>query len=554
VVRVVAVRFLPALAAFGVVLLMALTTDLGSVARTIAIGCVVASFLGAVVFRRPYVGAHASVVAGVAAVMAAGQTRGGVAFGVAAAGFFAASLVTLRLARRAGAVRLPVRPLAVIVGATVASLAASVVFLPPLVQRVQATIMATMNVDSPQATAFTTQMTLGATTGMLQSGAIVARVEGDHPDYLRGAVYDDYDGARWTTTPPGRATKVVRANVAAAARVTMTLDRNAPEGVDMRWFLPPGACGFDQDIEVDGFGVGRRARGEPPRHLSFALSGCTPAPVLPPSNTDRNGMLTALRRSLAPIAASWTAGATTDREKLKAIREHLLRYEYSLAVERSESLDPIFDFLTVHKAGHCEFFASAMALLARTQGIPARVIGGYRVDEINPLTNQSVVRDRNAHAWVEAWLDGGWHPYDPTPVADGPGSFFAHASDLWEMLKDRVVALGLLGFAVVLTSILAAMFALRALRNWVRAPQRRRAWVAMEHPLPCFEELSAKLAAAGFHRDASEPIEAFAERVPIEEAASALVAYAALRYGGVGSEKSVAAAAEKALRAIGSWS
>jgi uncharacterized protein (DUF58 family) len=374
---------------------------------------------------------------------------------------------------------------------------ARVVFLPPLAQRVQATILAMLNVDSFQATAFSTQMTLGAMTAMLQSDAIVARIEGAHPDYLRGAVYDDYDGAHWTTTKPGRATKVVHANVAATPRATMTLDRHAPKGDDMRWFLPQGACRFDPDIEVDGFGVGRRARGDAPQQLSFAPSGCTPAPVLPPSDTDRNGMRTALYRSLTPIAASWTAGATTDGEKLRAIEEHLSHYEYSLTVERSPSLDPILDFLTVHKAGHCEFFASAMVLLARTQGISARLIGGYRLDEINPMTNQSVVRDRNAHAWVEAWVDGGWHAYDPTPVLDSAGGFFAHASDLSEMLKDRLAAFGPLGFAVVFAGVLAAMFGLRALRTGVHAPRQRRARLAMERPLPCFVELSAKLTAAG---------------------------------------------------------
>jgi hypothetical protein len=547
------VRVLPALAALGVVLFMALTKDLGSMPRTIAIACVAASFLGTLVFRRPDVRARASVVAGVAAVTAAGQTRGGVAFGIAAVGFFAASLIALRRARRAGAQELTVWPLAVILGTTAAALSGSVVFLPPLAQRVQAEVMAVMNVDNLQATAFSTQMTLGATTGMLQSDAIVARIAGAHPDYLRGAVYDDYDGAHWTTTKPGRLTKVVRASVAAAPRATLTLDRNASEGLDARWFLPAGACGFDQDIEVDGFGVGRRARGEPPQHLSFALSGCTPAPVQPPSDTDKNGMLLALHRSLTRIASGWAAGATTDREKLKAINDHLSQYEYSLAVERSASLDPILDFLTVHKAGHCEFFASAMVLLARTQGIPARVIGGYRLDEVNPITNQSVVRDRNAHTWVEAWVDGGWHEYDPTPVADRPGSLgrlFAHARDLGEMLLDRLAAFGPLSFALGLAGILGAVLGLRPLLQWMRAPRQRWARLAMDRPLPCFEELSAKLAATGFQRDESETIEAFASRIPIKDAAGALMAYAALRYGGIGDENSVAAAAEDAMRGM----
>ena len=137
-----AVRVLPALAAAGVVLLMALTEDLGAVPRTIAIGCVLASLRGAFAFRRPYLRAHSSVVAGIAAVMAAGQTRGGVGFGIGAAAFLAASLVTLRVARRAGTVRIAARPLAIILGATAASLAASIGVLPPLAERVQAQIMA----------------------------------------------------------------------------------------------------------------------------------------------------------------------------------------------------------------------------------------------------------------------------------------------------------------------------------------------------------------------------------------------------------------------------
>jgi len=551
VVTAAAVRVLPALAAAGVVLLMALTEDLGAVPRTIAIGCVLASLLGAFAFRRPYLRAHSSVVAGIAAVMAAGQTRGGVGFGIGAAAFLAASLVTLRVARRAGTVRIAARPLAIILGATAASLAASIGVLPPLAERVQAQIMAMMNVDSLGATAFTTQMTLGATTGMLESDAIVARIEGAHPDYLRGAVYDEYDGARWTTTKPGRATNLVRANVDPKPRATLTLDRNAPDGIDMRWFLPPGACGFDQDIEVDAFGVGRRTRGGAPQHIAFALSGCTPAPVLPPSATDRS-TVAALNRSLKPIAASWTVRAATDREKLEAITEHLSHYEYRLAVERNELLDPIVDFLTVHKAGHCEFFASAMVLLARTQNIPARVVAGYRLDEINPMTNQSVVRDRNAHAWVEAWVDGGWHLYDPTPLAEGSGSFFAHASDLWDMLHMRVSAGGPLGLAIMFVGILGASLGLTALRSRLRAPRLRRRWQAMDRPLPCFDELSAKLAMAGFRRDESEPIEAFAARIPIKDAAAALVAYAALRYGGIGDEEAVAAAAKKAMRALNS--
>ena len=78
-------------------------------------------------------------------------------------------------------------------------------------------------------------------------------------------------------------------------------------------------------------------------------------------------------------------------------------------------------------------FASAMVLLARVEGIPARVVGGYHVSEVNPFTGRAIVRDRDAHAWVEAWIEGAWRKWDPTPVSESfarSGSAFDHIADL----------------------------------------------------------------------------------------------------------------------------
>ena len=93
-------------------------------------------------------------------------------------------------------------------------------------------------------------------------------------------------------------------------------------------------------------------------------------------------------------------------------------FGYSLEVKRSRGVDAVVDLLNIHREGHCELFASAMALLARTQGIPTRVVSGYRASEINPITGLAVVRERNAHTWVEAWVDGRWDTWDPTPMVE----------------------------------------------------------------------------------------------------------------------------------------
>lgn len=541
------IRGLPAIAAAIVVAIMAAARPLGPIPRAIAIACVLASFGAAAFVRRRDVRAHAAVVAGIAAVAAAGQVDGGALFGVLVAAFLVACVVALRLAQKTAPTRPRPRRTAVIFGIAGLVVAVAVFTLPPLAARIERTITGMLGVDPIQQTAFSTTMMLGATHDLLKSDAIVARIDGAPAEYLRGAVYDRYDFGRWITSPEGRARTLLAATPGGPARIE--LDKSAPTGsADLRWFLPPNACGFDHGIEVDGFGVARRVSGD--RQLRYATGGCSPAPVRPPTAVD----LELTGRSvvaLTELAERWTAGASSPREKLKRIERELARYEYSLEVPRTPNVDPILDFLTIHRAGHCEFFASAMALLARTQGIQARVVGGFRTTEVNPLTGQTIVRDRHAHAWVEAWHDGGWHAWDPTPSADGPSaarSLLDHAGDLWALARERLTAIGPLGYAILLAAFALLLYVARTIGDLLRRPRRRRLAQALDRPLPCFEALSAALAAAGFVRDDAEPIEAFAARIPSAEIASALGAYAALRYGGVGREADVVRRAEQATK------
>ena len=90
----------------------------------------------------------------------------------------------------------------------------------------------------------------------------------------------------------------------------------------------------------------------------------------------------------------------------------------------SEPADPLADFLFERRKGHCEYFASAMAVMLRTLGIPSRLVTGFQGGAYNPVSGWSVVRASDAHSWVEAWIDGrGWITFDPTPAgADSPES------------------------------------------------------------------------------------------------------------------------------------
>jgi len=96
------------------------------------------------------------------------------------------------------------------------------------------------------------------------------------------------------------------------------------------------------------------------------------------------------------LVAEWTAGLDTPARKIAAIAEHLRHdFSYSLTFERHRR-EPLMAFLLDDRTGHCEYFASAMALLARSAGLPARVVAGYRVTEKNSLGGYWIVRESNA--------------------------------------------------------------------------------------------------------------------------------------------------------------
>lgn len=120
--------------------------------------------------------------------------------------------------------------------------------------------------------------------------------------------------------------------------------------------------------------------------------------------------------------ASQVMGEGSDDERIDRLEQHLLtEYVYTLDFLGRTGESPLEDFLFVYKSGHCEFFASAMVLMLRSQGIPARFVTGFLGAEPNPLENYFVVRQQNAHAWVEAYTESrGWRIYDPTPPDGRP--------------------------------------------------------------------------------------------------------------------------------------
>jgi transglutaminase-like putative cysteine protease len=410
------------------------------------------------------------------------------------------------------------------------------------------------NSGIPNSVGFSEHMDLGALDGLLDSERRVLRVRGARVDYLRGVILDTYQGGHWLASDAALTSTTVGFDA-----LSTPFDTQAtPGAVEIeaiterleRSFLPLQAGQLQTDpstLQVDDVGLLRSEGNVQLSRVRFVPGSRDRALVAAPRENDLR-LPRRLRRRLEALAAEWSEGATSAADKLRAIEAHLLtEYGYARAFERSTDQDPVLDFLFVDKRGHCEYFASALALLARAVAVPTRVVMGYRVRERSPF-GYFVVRERNAHAWVEAWLPGaGWVTRDATPEAAQPqnaervASYYESSRDalgvgyvqLTDWLGRRTLAQTSLAWLLG-CAVLAAIVARGARRR-----ARERALAGDEALLPFMQPLLDVLDRAGHVRRPDEPLEHLAARLP-EEPAGLLRRYSALRYGGLGDGEALA--------------
>jgi transglutaminase-like putative cysteine protease len=142
------------------------------------------------------------------------------------------------------------------------------------------------------------------------------------------------------------------------------------------------------------------------------------------------------------------AGATNGYDKASAIESYLQNnYGYTLDL-KAGGPDPLADFLFHVKMGHCEYFATAMAVMLRTQKIAARVVNGFLPGEFNDAAGAYTVRQSDAHSWVEVYFPqtNSWITFDPTPpagrtarVRDGLAGALSKYSEALELMWFQYV-------------------------------------------------------------------------------------------------------------------
>jgi hypothetical protein len=268
------------------------------------------------------------------------------------------------------------------------------------------------------------------------------------PMKWRGAALSDFDGRRWTNpsrqpeTIPVENEHVVLAPAGLrppGRRVNYHVDLEGMENDTLFFAGTPESLDLRARVlyrsETASFRLGHAV----PRGFRYDVYSLLddppevaparfPPPVLPLATRELYLQLPTLDSRIGELARRFAANATGDLARARAVERHLRSgYRYTLQLPDREVADPLAHFLFVRRQGHCEYFASSMAVMLRSLGIPARLATGFQSGVYNPVSGLWLVRASDAHSWVEAWIPGyGWTTFDPTPAdenAGGPALF-----------------------------------------------------------------------------------------------------------------------------------
>jgi len=296
---------------------------------------------------------------------------------------------------------------------------------------------------------FSDSVRLGGFGRIQENDEVVMRIRLDKRDavkgplYWRGVALDTFDGQSWSRADaPFKQTftkderGMIQVGYPAAPRESLVLQTIYLEPLDTPVLFalsrPVAVQGNFPIVTKDEYGAIWFLR-NPERITYKVLSDRSQPPVgrlradskaysgdakqyleLPPTMDIR----------IADLAESVTSQAGNRYDKAKAVESYLQNnLSYTLDL-KAGGPDPLADFLFNVRQGHCEYFATAMAIMLRTQGIATRIVNGFQQGEYNETADMYIVRQREAHSWVEVYFPGenAWVRFDPTPFAGQPVS------------------------------------------------------------------------------------------------------------------------------------
>jgi len=289
---------------------------------------------------------------------------------------------------------------------------------------------------------FSNHVTLGEIGEIKQESVTVMHVKMDRPEdralalKWRGAALSEFNGRAWfNRTAPGQILQPDRTGL-------LRLDDESPRrngryisyavhlsdlAQDALFF-----AGTPQYVRIDSFVIRRpfgnySAQFSDSRTVSYQVYSHleSPAPTVDPALVEPLPadarqtylQLPRLDPRIRELTENIVRGGGSPTAQAYRLENYLRsNYGYTLELPKTEPDDPLAFFLFHRKKGHCEYFASAMAVMLRVLQIPSRVITGFQSGVYNPISGSQLIRSSDAHSWVEAWLpDRGWTTFDPTP-------------------------------------------------------------------------------------------------------------------------------------------
>ena len=269
---------------------------------------------------------------------------------------------------------------------------------------------------------FGEKVTPGAIEEIKRDTSVALRVEwlkGRRPPsselYWRGKIYVYYQKGQWVSPqvrgkpphpalPPGREVEYRAFLEPYQGRAIFTL--GVPLKVDIQGGKALKGLGYTLHV-MEGFTHRKMYRVR--SRLVKAYPALVPTRYFLQVPREVRERILSLARSIAPEEKDPFTLARAVERYLKANHGYTTCPGY-------KGPYPVVDFLLGKGKGHCEYFASAMALLLRLRGIPARLLAGFVGGEWNPLGKYYIIRNADAHTWVEVYKKGvGWVPWDPTP-------------------------------------------------------------------------------------------------------------------------------------------
>ena len=386
--------------------------------------------------------------------------------GAASPSFAAESAVARRLNRALALTSGLVAASALVIG--------GVIFF--IIPRFTAGYLSALNLNPTLMSGFTDNVALGDIGEIKQNSAVVMRIriQGDpsraQEIHWRGGVLTNFDGKRWFTPEPQP--QILRPDPSGAYQFGL-----AP--------LPPSSyfllryTVLMEPIETDAlffaarpltawgrFEVESRLARVPRNYLILDSTGAvlnplrsggaahydavSQVPLVPPQKLradttnypqeilDTYLQLPQLDPRIQQLAKTVTAHDPTAYDKAANLERYFhTNFRYTLDLSDMNKPDPLAYFLFTKRAGHCEYFASAMVVMLRTLGVPARYVTGFLPGEFNDLAKDYIIRASDAHSWVEVYFPQyGWITFDPTPPGEAkPSSLFSRMGMYWDWFQ-----------------------------------------------------------------------------------------------------------------------